>query len=325
MDAQIVRLAEEYRSRYRQTGSVKENLRRLYEEYVKRRQQAVLDAAAAAGAVYALFQADHIDTSKITPQMEEAFRLAFPGKDISSLHEYSPEQLEGIVSAWKGKYFEVLVRDKLNSGEWVGNIHLEPGQVAVLADSPTQPGWDLQILNPDGSVAHELQAKATESLSYVKEALEKYPDIQVIVTDEALQNGADALGGVMGSEISDDAITEQIIEPMESLFGTTWENLCETVLPILPFVLIIGSEGRAYLVGKKSAEQALSSAIERSIKSGAAIGVGAIVALLDGGLLSVPASMLTRLGIERYQILSKTGQRLEQRVRAIRALPARCV
>lgn len=324
MDTQIVRLADEYRSRYHQTGSVKENLHRLYEEYVKRRQQAVLDAAAAAGAVYTLFHADYIDTSKITPQMEEAFRLAFPGKDISSLHEYSPEQLEGIVSAWKGKYFEVLVRDKLNSGEWVGDIHLEPGQVAVLAESPTQPGWDLQILNPDGSVAQELQAKATELVSYVNEALEKYPNIEVIVTDEALENGAEALDGVIGSGISDDALTKQIIEPMEALFGKTWENLCEAVLPILPFVLIIGSEGRAYMVGKKSAEQALSSALERGIKSGAAIGVGTIVRLMGGGLLSLPASFLTRLGIERYQILRKAWQRVERRMQELRALPVRC-
>ncbi len=324
MDAQVVRLATEYRSRYQYTGPMKENLRRLYDEYVKKRQQAVLEAAAAAAAVHALFLADRIDTSQITPQMEEAFRLAFPGKDIASLYEYSPEQLEGVVSAWKGKYFEVLVRDQLNSGEWVGDLHLEPGQVAVLADSPSQTGWDLQILNPDSSVAYELQAKATESLGYVKEALEKYPDIQVIVTDEALQNGTEALGGVFNSGISDDAITEQIISPMESLFDTPWENLCETVLPFLPFILIVGSEGRMYMLGKKSAEQVLSGIVERSIKSGVSIGVGGLVAMMDGGLLSIPASILTRLGIDRYRILRRAAQRVERRMQELQALPARC-
>jgi hypothetical protein len=50
--------------------------------------------------------------------------------------------------------------------------------------------------NADGSVAQELQLKATQSLSYVKEALERYPDIQVLATDDVLENGADALGRV---------------------------------------------------------------------------------------------------------------------------------
>ena len=96
---------------------------------------------------------------------------------------------KGFLSAWKGKYFEVLVRDELNAGEWVGDIHLEPGQTALLAESAIQPGWDLQIINSDGSVAQELQLKATESLSYVKEALERYPDIGVLTTDEVFNAG----------------------------------------------------------------------------------------------------------------------------------------
>ena len=49
---------------------------------------------------------------------------------------------------------------------------------------PSQPGWDIQILNADGTVDQVLQAKATESVSYVKEALEKYPDIEIVTTEE---------------------------------------------------------------------------------------------------------------------------------------------
>lgn len=60
----------------------------------------------------------------------------------------------------------------------MGDIHLEPGQVAALAESATQPGWDLQILNADGTVAGELQLKATDSLSKEKS---KYEELKVWV------------------------------------------------------------------------------------------------------------------------------------------------
>lgn len=322
MDRQIAKLAAQYCSRYE--GSLLGDLQTVYEKYVKQKQQTVLEAAAAAAAVQALFNADRIDTSRITPQMEEAFRLAFPNKELSDLTDLSPEQLQGVVSAWKGKYFEVLVRDRLNSGEWVGDLHLEPGQVAVLADSPTQAGWDIQILDADGSVAYELQAKATESLSYVKQALENCPDIQIVVTDEALQDIGEALQGVSGSGISDETITRHIIEPMTSLFDETWQNLCENILPFLPFVLILTTEGRMLMVGKKTAQQFWGSVIERSIKTGAAMSVGAVVVLLDGGLLSIPASILTRLGIDRYQILHQAQRRAQKRTEHIKALMARC-
>jgi hypothetical protein len=325
MDNRLVQLASQYRSQYKGEASLKEGLHQLYNQYVKKRQQVLLEAAAAAGAVHALFFADRIDTSQITPQMEEAFRLAFPNLEIESLIDYSPDQLRGVVSAWKGKYFEVLIRDKLNQGEWVGDLHLEPGQVAVLADSPSQAGWDLQILNPEGSVVQELQAKATDSLRYVKEALERYPDIQVITTDDLLQSGGELVDSLFPSGISDSAITKQIISPMESLFDTNWENLCENILPFLPFIVITTTEGTAVLLGKKSAEQALSCAMERVLKSSISIGVGSIVALLDGGVLSLPSSVLTRILIDRYQILCRTADHIDRRILELKALPSRSV
>ena len=54
------------------------------------------------------------------------------------------------------------------------------------------------------------------------------------------------------------------------------------------------------LMGRKTFDIAMKDGLSRAVKSGVAIGAGALVAFFDGGLLSIPASILTRLGIDRY-------------------------
>ena len=313
MDNKLNSLANQYQNNRVSGQSVRDAIGELYQHYIKKNEQALLDAAAAATAVSAIFLTDQIDMSQVTPQMAEAFSLAYPNVDISSLAGRSPDEIEGFLWAWKGKYFEVLVRDKLNAGEWVGDIHLEPGQTAMLAESATQPGWDLQIVNSDGSIAQELQLKATESLSYVKEALERYPDIDVLATDEV----GDAAENIFSGGFSDQALEDTIRAPMEDLLDGPIEELLETVLPGLPFALIAIGEGRQVLMGRKTFDIAIQDGLSRAIKSGVAIGAGALVAFLDGGLLSIPTSILTRLGIDRYQTMGQSILLLDRRIESL--------
>jgi hypothetical protein len=295
----------------------------LYKRYIKEREQSLMDAAAAAAALNALLLADGIDMSQVTPQMEEAFSLAYPNVHFSSLTDRSPAEVEGFLSAWKGKYFEVLVRDDLNAGEWVGDIHLDLGQTATLAESATQPGWDLQILDANGSVTRELQLKATQSLGYVKEALERYPDIDVLTTAEVLEAGGEGMQGIFASGFSDSALEDTVHAPMEALLDSSLEELVESVLPVLPFVLIAVGEGRKVLMGRKSFEVAMQDGLYRTAKTGAAIGIGALVVLLEGGLLSLPAAFLTRLGFDRYSAMNRSVTSLDKRIEALRMLVAK--
>ncbi len=315
-------LAAQYRASRNSDEPIADSVMGLYKRYIKEMEQPLMDAAGAAAAVSALFLSDEIDMSQVTPQMEEAFRLAYPTIDLSTLADRSPAEVEGFLSAWKGKYFEILVRDDLNAGEWVGDIHLSPGQTAALAETATQPGWDLQILNPDGSVADELQLKATQSLGYVKEALERYPDIGVLTTDEVLQSGGDAVGGLVPSGFLESELDETIRAPMESLLDAGLEELAETVLPILPFVLIVGGEGREMLMGRKSFDHSMQDGLYRASKTGAAIGIGALVVFLDGGLLSLPASFLVRVGFDRYDAAGRSITSLDKRIGTLRQLTA---
>jgi len=117
----------------------------LYTHYVHEREDTLIDTAASALSVSALLEHGTIDQSAMTPQMKEAFHLAYPHLRFDSLPMMSHEQLQGVINGWKGKLFEVLVRDRLNRGEWVGDLHLLNGQHAELAHSAGQPGWDVRI------------------------------------------------------------------------------------------------------------------------------------------------------------------------------------
>jgi hypothetical protein len=171
-----------------------------------------------------------------------------------------------------------------------------------------------------------LQMKATESLAYAKSALENYPNIDVLTTHEAASHASHAIGGLLDSGMSEHDLQHAISGPLEDLGGDGWLGLLHDVAPFIPFVIILGTEGRYLMMGKKSFETAVGNAVERAAKAGVAMGVAALVVFLDGGLLSIPASILTRLGIERWQVARRVARRFETRLAQANAIyPTYCV
>ena len=312
----INELATHYAEHYGNDVRSHNELCVLRDRYVREREASVLDAAAATLALDAIFFSDQVDTSAITPQMAEAFELV-TNKTVDELRNLSPSEAKGWLGLWKGKYFEVMVRDKLRAGEQVGDIRLEVGQTTELAASPIQPGWDLQILNADGTVNERLQLKATDDIGRVKQALERYPDIDVLATEEGVAQGIE---GVLSSGISDADLEEQVAAPMEDLLDGPLEEFAETVLPGLPFVLIATAEGGKVMLGRQTFQRAMNRSLERVIKSGASIGVGALLALIDLGVVSLPATFLTRVSIDRYKLSTRISRQLEADMESIRAV-----
>ena len=317
-------LVEHYSGRYGDGASTKDGVRLLYEKYVKGNEASLVDAVAATSAINALFFSDQIDSAAINPQMMEAASLQW-GDDLDSLLERlqslddkTSPGARNILSQWKGKYFEVVVRDKLNAGESVGGIHLGPGQTASLAGSVTQPGWDLQIADADGEVAEELQLKATASLGYVRQALERYPDIPVIATDEVADQVAGDL--ILSSGISNVDLEASIGASVEDVLDTSFEDLTEAFLSGLPLVLIPTIEGAKVLIGRQTLRAAVNRSVERGIKTGASMAVGGLLALAGAGIISLPATFVTRLSIDRYRVQSGLLRRLQSDVDSVRAL-----
>ena len=313
----MIHLAAHYDRELERGSLSRDSVYELYARYRKDREQGVLDAVAATAAVDALFLSDQVDVSQITPSLQEAFDLAYPNMDIDQLDRMDAEQIQGVIHAWKGKYFEVEIQDRLNQGDWVGELHLTPGQHAELAIDPTQPGWDVQILNADGTVDELLQLKATDSLSYIKEALERYPDIEVVATEEVASQMIETL---INSGVSNAELGSEVVAPLADLLDGSLAELAEGVIPGLPLVIIMVSEGRYAIMGHQSFKETVDRSLERVVQSGTSIGVGALLAWMDAGLITLPVTFLTYFGISRFRIRRNIQKKINEDLRILREI-----
>jgi hypothetical protein len=269
-------------------------LKGLYANYVKEREQTILDALASGVSLQSLVSAGEINFDAVTSQMREAFHLAYPNVDLSSLANRSPEELAGFISGWKGKLFEVEVRDHLNAGDWVGDLHLEPGQTAELATSATQPGWDLAISDSHGDLIDQIQLKATESLSYIKHAIEQYPDTHILATAELGHVSGNLHDMLSVSHISDEHLTDLVTEPLSDAVG---HSLLDALLPGLPLALIAVTEGFAVMHGRRTTERASARAASRAGKSILAGAIGWGISALFGDVTGVVGGVVVRLAM----------------------------
>ena len=222
----------------------------------------------------------------IDPLVLRALNETNPNFDPTALANYSDEQMMGVLSSAKGKYFEYLVEDKLNAGEIVGDVVLPSGYHAEVASSLVQPGWDIKILDEHGSVADYLQLKATNSISYIHETLERYPDITVLGTSE-IADKADGL--ILDSNISEQEITNQISDYIADVDTDFINEFLDAFNPLMPLVFILATEGYKIYVDRNSIEKSyeiIQSRVERTI---VASGIGAIIYAMGGGWLSLPS------------------------------------
>ena len=147
----------------------------------------------------------------VPADVQEAFEKAYPqlSAETSFLESWEGmtdyEARLGFVSGIKGKLFEIKYVDHLNET-------LEPGYVASMALDPTQKGWDIQIEGPNQEVQELLQLKATTSTSYIKDAIEQYPEIDVItLSDLQGQLGSiSSITNVSASNISSADLMQEI-------------------------------------------------------------------------------------------------------------------
>jgi hypothetical protein len=145
---------------------------RAVKDYSTKRKQSLIDLVVDAAN---LAHTIRDDASRLNdPLVAAAIRDTNPTFDFSN--PPTGQALEGAVNAAKGKYFEYLVVDRLNNGERVGDVVLPDGFTAKVAESMTQPGWDIQILDHNSRVADYLQLKATDNAGYIREALDRYPE-----------------------------------------------------------------------------------------------------------------------------------------------------
>jgi len=276
------------------------DIKELIKDIDKKRLQelALLDCLASALTVNAIFKDGGIDFSSITPEMGEAFHLQYPNLELSDLENYSEEQFLGIVNGWKGKLFEVNLRNGLNEGNDIGGIHLDHGQVAELVKNPTNEGFDLIITDHSGHVVDEIQAKATDSISYIHETIEKYPDYDIIATEESanlLGSNFDSVAEINGVDIHNSLMSnEDLTSKIENVFPDDDFHIEGFSFLLVPLV----RNGHRYLVGKYTVEKAVSTFVEDSGRSAIAIAGGSMLALIGMGTgVGIVAAFVIRMAI----------------------------
>lgn len=255
--------------------------------------------------------------SRVPEEVQTAFELAYPGLAAQetfseAVTRLSPEQLPGLVSGVKGKLFELELVNYLNDG------NLPEGMTASLAESATQGGWDIQVLDQSGEVAELLQAKATESAAYVKQALDRYPGIDVVTTEEVYAQLA-ALG--LAERVQDSGISEATLEQMVSSAA----NVASTGVDfsdLLPSALGLAVVGLSVFMDKSlTAGERAAVFGERSgrVSVSSLAGKGVMLATqtwwlgLLGGVGTHWLSSKGRVKREQYEALSSVLNTLRQR------------
>ena len=224
----------------------------------------------------------------------------------------------------KGKYFEVLVRDKLKAGDGVGGIQLEPGQTARLAKDANQPGWDLRIEDSNGEIVEDLQLKATDSMSYVKQALEKYPDIRIVVPDE-LDEQASLQENVIASGITNEHLEQETEAQLGELSEVTFKDLADKstefgfdAIPLASAAIIAATEGGMVLFGRSTLGDAMKRGRGKLARAGVYSTIGTTLAATPVGIVAVPTTVALRITEGRIRNIAAVGDHMEEKTREIR-------
>ena len=239
----------------------------------------------------------------VPQEILNAYSAAYPNlaEKISfedKVFELGPGEIQGFISGVKGKLFEMQYVDYLNDGQ------LPEGYSAILAESATQPGWDIAIAGPSGETVDVLQAKATDSVAYVKEAIEKNPNIDVVTTDEVYSHLV--LSGVSENVVESGIANVDLEQSLEDAISSTDISMDFTP-PIFSLALIAFT---SYSEDNLSLYEKSQIAGERSGKSYLSYLIGGGVAVLTNtwwlGLFgAVTSRYLSDSGIKKAVIIKE--------------------
>lgn len=170
-----------------------------------------------AGVIYALLTRTAVDDSiesqlglLAIKRMKNEWHDASESQLSDYLASYEPEQLKGIANNVKGIYHEILFVEQYNKQN--------SDTYAALFAETNHPGADVQIFSKyNDQVLCEFQLKASDSSDYINNHFEKYPEIDVLATDEL----ACKIDNVSSSGISNSAITENIDQILDQISNNT--------------------------------------------------------------------------------------------------------
>ena len=262
------------------------------------------------------------------PQLVEALN-AYPSikEGLLATGELSQGQINNI----KGKYFETLVRDRLNDGEALGELWLEPGQTARLAASASQKGWDLEIIDENGDRVEPLQLKATAAMSYVKDTLKNHPDYRIVVPSEIDSASHEIIGtdishADLQAEAAEDNVLEQFEEQTEGVFENVADVSTEFALDVVPIGtlgILVTIGGYRFLTGQATLREATSGAGKSLRRAAIWSSIGSGLAVTGLGMGAAPVIAGLRVAVTRISAQAALGDGLAHRVQELNGLRSR--
>ena len=298
---ELTDLAESY------PAAAREDLMSLSVGYQRRNEGEVLELAAMAVDLSALHILNLLTEPEPDRQVIEALERHYRqplSECLQRVEELDGSRMDKLVDAVKGIYFEVLVRDRLNDGERVGELWLEQGQRAELARDPGEAGWDLEIFDVSGETVKQLQFKAHESMSGIYKALNEH-NFRVVVPDHIDSTYEEIIRTDVSLEQITEDTSEQLSEFSEGAVKNAVDVAAETVEPawdIIPLgsALVIGvTEGRRYLMGRATLQESMKGVGRRSARAITYHTVGATLSATGLGIVSIPIVMGARVAESR--------------------------
>ena len=298
---ELTDLAESY------PAAAREDLMALSTGYQRRNEGEILELAALAADLSVphflnLFREPEPDR-QVIEALERHYRKPL-SECLQRVEELDDPGKEGLVDAVKGIYFEVLVRDRLNDGERVGELWLEQGQRAELARDPGEAGWDLEIFDVSGETVEQLQLKAVKDMGKISKALRDY-DFKVVAPEHIDSTSEKIIGTDVSLEQIREDTNEQLSEFSEGAIKNAVDVAAETVEPawdIIPLgsALVIGvTEGRRYLMGRATLQESMKGVGRRSARAITYHTVGAALSATGLGIVSIPLVMGARVAESR--------------------------
>jgi len=259
----------------------------------------------------------YLHMGEVPGQIQQAYELAYP--NVAASHSYTDQidsldgaELVGFASGIKGKLFEIEYADYLNNG------HLPEGYTAEIASSPTNPGWDIAIRGEDGDMLEAIQAKATDSANYVKEALEKNPHIDIVTTSEVHSH---LVMQGLGDNVIDGGMTNaELIATIDGSMEDASSDI--DFIPSAAMLALIAFS--AYSDENLSSYQKYHEFGERSVKTYVAYLAGGSIAAMTGTLwLGILGGMGSRLLLDTGKDKVEELERIERLIETNKTVIAR--
>ena len=210
---------------------------------------------------------------QVPEELQRAYSLACPDLAAQTSLQHAVQsmndvQLNGFANLLKGKLFELRYAEYLNDG------HLPEGFHAELAASANQAGWDIAIINEQGQIDELLQLKATESADYISHALERYPYIDVVTTEEVYSHATmgDMADHLINSGISNDELSDFVQEQILNAQDDVSSDFFPSIIPyaIIAFSVAMDDKKTDYQKGKDFGRRSTLSYVCHSLGVAAA-------------------------------------------------------